>query len=167
MGVAQAQGISFAVSADHVRELLAGQHTATTSATPASSLNQTLNARAPSDTESARERATSAYDQVIAQLARKADAIDDYWRRFKTSCYRGPVAGGFDREWFALFDARAMRGAVAEGCGSAFGDVQQQANSVRDAVIAADEAARRADVFPGTRREILKRNRLDYAGWHP
>ena len=30
---------------------------------------------------------------------------------------------------------------------------------------AADEAARRADVYPGTRRDLRQRYRLDYAGW--
>jgi len=168
MGVASAQGISFAVAADHVRELLGGQHTTLTSATPASSMNQTLNGRTVSDTDVSRERALNAYDEVIGQLARKADALDDYWRRFKSTCYKGPVAGsGFAREWFALFDARAMRGTVLEGCTNAFADAQQQANAVRDGVTAADEAARRADVYPGARRDILKRHRLDYAAWHP
>ena len=167
MGVAQAQGISFAVSVDHVRALLAGQHTTTSSATPASSLNQALNARTASDTDTARERATGAFDQVIGLLARRADALDDYWRRFKSTCYRGAVAGGYDREWFAIFDPRAMRGAVVEGCSNAFADARQQANDVRAGVIAADEAARRADVYPGTRRDILKKYRLDYPAWHP
>jgi hypothetical protein len=165
MGVASAQGISFAVAVDHVRELLGGQHTTMTSATPASSLNQTLNARTESEAETTRERATSAYDQAMAQLARKADALDDSWRRFKSACYRGPVSGVFDREWFALFDASAMRGAVAPGCDSAFADAQLQAATVRDAVLAADEAARRADVYPGIRRDILKKYRLDHPGW--
>jgi hypothetical protein len=167
MGVAQAQGISFAVSVDHVRELLSGRHTTSTSATPASSLNETLNARTASDTDSSRERATTAYEQIITQLARKADSLDDYWRRFKSTCYNGPVAGGYDREWFALFDPRAMRGTVLEGCANAFTDARQQANEVRAGVVAADEAARRADVYPGTRRDVLKKYRLDYAGWHP
>jgi hypothetical protein len=167
MGVASAQGISFAVSVDHVRELLGGQHTTLTSATPASSLNQTLTGRTESDTDTSRERAASLFDQIIGQLARKADALDDYWRRFRSTCYRGQIAGGFDREWFALFDARAMRGTLIEGCNGALSDAQQQANAVRDGVVAADEAARRADVYPGTRRDILKRYRLDYPAWHP
>jgi hypothetical protein len=167
MGVASAQGISFAVAVDHVRELLGGQHTSTTFATPASSMNQALNGRVESDTDSARERATTVYDQVVGQLARRADALDDYWRRFKTTCYRGSVAGSFDREWFALFDSRNMRGSVLEGCANAFSDAQQQANAVRDGVVTADEAARRADVYPGTRRDILRKYRLDYPAWHP
>jgi hypothetical protein len=60
-----------------------------------------------------------------------------------------------------------MRGTVLEGCANAFADARQQANAVRDGVVAADEAARRADVYPGLRRDILKRYRLDYAAWHP
>jgi S1-C subfamily serine protease len=167
MGVAQAQGISFAVAVDHVHEVLGGQHTATTSATPASSLNQTLNARVTSDTETSRNRATTAYDRAIDQLSRRADAMDDYWQRFKSSCYRGAISGGFDREWFALFDERMMHGAVAPGCTNSFSEVRQRANTLRDAVLAADETARRADVFPGVRRDILRKYRLDYPTWHP
>ena len=34
----------------------------------------------------------NAYDQVIGQLARQADALDDYWRRFKSILLQGPVA---------------------------------------------------------------------------
>jgi len=167
MGVASAHGISFAVAVDHVREMLDGHHASVGSGTPASSLTQVLNARGESDTDTSRERATGAFDQTVAQLARKADTLDDYWRRFKSACYRGPVAGGFDREWFALFDPRAMRGEVINGCGNSFAEAQQQANAVREGVVAAEEAARRADVYPGTRRDILRKYRLDYAGWHP
>ena len=58
-----------------------------------------------------------------------------------------------------------MQGAVSPGCTSAFGDLQRAADEVRDGVAAAGEAARQADVYPGTRREILRRYRLDYAGW--
>ncbi len=166
MGVASAQGISFAVAVDHVEELLAGRHTSTTTATPASSLNQTLSSRASgSDTDAAREQAARAFEQTIAQLARRADALDDYWRRFRSSCYTGPISGTFDREWFAFFEPRAMQGAVANPCGSAFSDIQQQANAVRVGVVSAEEAARRADVYPGTRRDIRRKYRLDYAGW--
>jgi S1-C subfamily serine protease len=166
MGVTSAHGISFAVAVDHVAEMLAGQHTSTTTATPASSLNQTLNSRVSgSDTDAAREQAARVFEQTIAQLTRRADALDDYWRRFRSSCYTGPIAGTFDREWFAFFEPRAMQGAVANSCRNAFSEMQQQANAVRDGVVSAEEAARRADVYPGTRRDIRRKYRLDYAGW--
>jgi S1-C subfamily serine protease len=166
MGVASAQGISFAVAIDHVQDLLAGRHVSTTMATPASSLNQTLSSRASgSDTDAAREQGARAYEQTLAQLARHADALDDYWRRFRSTCYRGPISGAFDREWFAVFEPRAMQGVVANGCDSAFSDIQHQASAVRDGVRSAEEPARRADVYPGTRRDLRRRYRLDYAGW--
>ena len=168
MGVASAQGISFAVSVDHVRELLGGQHTVLTSATPASSLNQTLNARTESDTDVTRERAMNAYDQVIGQLARKADALDDYWRRFRSTCYRGPVAGAAST---ASGSRCSMRGrCVARSSRAAPTRLPTPGNRPTPyghGVVAADEAARRADVYPGARRDILKRYRLDYAAWHP
>jgi hypothetical protein len=56
-----------------------------------------------------------------------------------------------------------MQGAVAPGCGVFFGEFRQMADAIHDAVIAADEAARQADVYPGTRRDVLRRWRLD--GW--
>ena len=58
-----------------------------------------------------------------------------------------------------------MQGAVSPGCTSAFSDIQRVANDVRDAVVAAGETARQADVYTGTRREILQRYKLAYAGW--
>ena len=63
--------------------------------------------------------------------------------------------------WY--YKQRAMQGAVAPGCAAYFGEFRQLADSIRDAVIAADEAARRADVYPGTRRDVLRHWRLD--GW--
>jgi S1-C subfamily serine protease len=166
MGVASAHGISFAVAVDHAQELLSGQHASTTTATPALSLNQTLGSRTPgSDTDATRDQAARAYEQTITQLARRADALDNYWRRFRSSCYQGPISGTYDREWFAIFDPRAMQGVVVNGCGGSFADAQQQANNVRDGVVSAEEAARRADVYPGARRDILRKYRLDYAGW--
>ena len=58
-----------------------------------------------------------------------------------------------------------MQGTVPPGCQSAFGDIQRAADGIRDAVVAAGEAARQADVYPGLRRDLLRRYRLDYPGW--
>ena len=58
-----------------------------------------------------------------------------------------------------------MQGTVRSGCTSAFGDVRHAADEIRDGVVAAVEAARQADVYPGTRRDVLRRYRLDYPGW--
>jgi hypothetical protein len=69
-------------------------------------------------------------------------------------------AAGLDREWFALWDRSAMQGAVAPGCERAFAEIERAAADLRANVRALDETARRADVYPGTRRELLRRYRL-------
>ena len=74
---------------------------------------------------------------------------------FKANCYQGRVVGSFDRDWYAIFDQRAMQGAVAPGCGPAFADIQRSARRSAATAWRADEAARQADVFPGSRRDRL------------
>ena len=161
-----AQGLSFAIAIEHAQALLAGKRPTEPRGTPLSTLNEAMSGRqAPADRDVARDRSAKTYEQLIATLARRADALDDRWRSFKRSCYEGRVAGVFDREWFVFWDPRAMQGAVSPGCGSAFNDIRRAADDIRDAVVAAGEAARQADVYPGTRRDVLRRHRLDYAGW--
>jgi hypothetical protein len=58
-----------------------------------------------------------------------------------------------------------MQGVVATSCMPYFEELKRQATDIQQAVTAADEAARRADIYPGTRRDVLRRYRLDYPGW--
>jgi S1-C subfamily serine protease len=166
MRSAVAQGLSFAVAIDHAADLLAGKR-AVAAGTPSANLNEALreSRSGVSEASAMRVQATRAYEQAIVQIARRADALDNYWRRFRAACYEGRVSGPFEREWFALFDARAMQGAVAPGCGSSFGEVQRMAADIRGEVLALEEGARRADVYPGDRRDVRRKYRLDYPGW--
>jgi len=165
MRSAVAQGLSFGVAIEHAQALLSGRRTVATG-TPVAGLSQAMTARqGVSESDVAREASTRAYEQVIASTARKADDLDDRWRTFKGACYEGRVAGAFDREWFAFWEQKAMQGAVSPGCGQMFADLRRSAEDVRGTVVSADEAARQAGVYPGRRREILKRYRLDYSGW--
>jgi len=161
------QGLNFAVSIDHARAVLEGRPQPAVSnaaGTPDASLRALSPAR-PSGADQQRADGLRSYDQRLAQLAARADALDDYWRRFKATCYKGPLAGSFDRPWFAIWEPRAMQGAVASGCESSFDEVQRAAGEIRDQVLAAEEAARHSDVFPGPRRDLRRKYRLDYAGW--
>jgi len=157
-------GLSFAVAIDHARTVLEGK-AATPSTTAGTSQYRAISPAVASPADQRRDDAGKRFDQAIAQLARRADVLDTRWRSFRKNCYEGRIVGSFDREWYALWDQRAMQGAVAPGCGVFFGEFRQMADAIRDTVIAADEAARQADVYPGTRRDILRRWRLDYAGW--
>ena len=162
----QSQGLNFAVSIDHARALLDGSPQAPpAAATSAEPSLRALNPAVPSPADQNRMQATRAYEQLLGQVARKADGLDQAWRTFRKSCYEGAVVGTFDHEWFALWEPRAMQGAVSPGCGVYFGDIRTQANDIRNMAIAAEEAARQADIYPGVRRDLRRKYRLDYAGW--
>jgi len=143
MGYSGRQGLNFAVAADHARALLDGRPMPVAPAAARSDDLRTLSPAVPSETEQARTTGAKVFEDALSQLARQAQALDDYWGRFRQACYQGRVAtAGLDHEWFALFDDRAMQGAVAPGCGATFADVRNRATDIRDAVSAADEAAR-------------------------
>lgn len=169
VGAGVAQGLSFAVAIDHAQALLAGHRPQGAAATPIAGLSQAMgNAPSPparSETETRREQGARDYEAVVVQTAREADQLDGYWAQFRRVCYSGEIGGGFTRDWFAVFDSRAMRGTVAPGCAAQFAEVLRVAQQVRDRLVDADETARKADVYPGTRRDLLRRYRLDYQGW--
>jgi S1-C subfamily serine protease len=165
MGFSGRQGLSFAVAIDHAEEIVAGRRRSAGAQTPLANLNAAMQPRGPSQADALRDQGTKTFEQTMAVLAHRADQLDDYWRRFKTACYEGRVGGSFDREWFAIWDQRAMQGAVSPGCGPAFGDVRRQAEDLKAQIMAADEAAREADVLPGVRRDMRRKLRLDGPAW--
>jgi hypothetical protein len=166
MGYTERQGLGFAVAIDHAQAVLGGRAVSFTAPTAASGGDmQSLSPAIPSARDQRRASGEKALHETLADLARHADALDAYWQRFRRSCYLGRVTGSFEHEWFAVFDARALPGEVAPGCGPAFEDIKRQAFEIRDAVLAGDETARQADVYPGIRRDARHKHRLDYAGW--
>ena len=113
------------------------------------------------------QRATGAdnFTSTLAALARRADALDTWWNQYRSSCRVTAVPGGHTREWFHLYDPHSPLHQTAAYCATALNALQAEADAIHAAMLGADEAARRADVFPGTRRELRRRFRLDYAGW--
>ena len=167
-----AQGLSFAVAIEHAEALLAGRRGTDPADTPLASLTQSLDgapasaSAQPTDVDALRAQAERTFAGTIEHLAEGANQLETYWSQFVRSCYQGAVTGGFARNWFALFDANAMKGSVAPGCSGQFDYLQSTAKQAREKVMAADETARRAGVYPGARRTILAKYRLDYPGWN-
>ena len=162
----EAQGLSFAIAIEHATALLAGKRSTDPKSTPLATLNQAMSGRSAGPvTASGGDRGTRAYEQTLAAQAQRADALDEQWRAFKRICYQGRIADTPGHEWFAIWNPSAMQGTVPPGCQSAFGEMQRAANGIRDTVVAAGEAARQADMYPGLRRDLLRRYRLDYPGW--
>jgi hypothetical protein len=166
MGVATQEGLAFAVAIDHAQALLLSQRpVAATGSTPLANLNRALNDTGASPADTIREQGTRAYEQALSQLALRSDGLDRDWTRFRSICYATAIGGRFTREWFALFEPRAMPGPVAPGCEGILTDLRQAADGIRTEMRAQGETARRAGVYPGVQREIRERLRLDYSDW--
>lgn len=164
MGYVERQGLNFAVAADHAQVLIDGGVPAAVPPRIAVADHREISPAVPSSTDRQRTDGEDAYARQLADLARRADNLDDAWSQFRESCYEGRIAGHFERPWFALFDERAMQGAVPAGCAGWFGQMRREATTLRDAVASADQAARRAGVYPGVRRDTARAHRLDYPG---
>jgi hypothetical protein len=167
IGSAVAQGLSRSASRSSTRKACWRVAGRPGTGTPAASLNQAMSGRpATTGSDAAREEGVKTYEQAMAGLARTADALDESWRNFKSSCYEGRIAAGsLQREWFALWDQRALQGVVAPGCEGTFASIRGVARDVREGVLNAQEAARRAGVYPGTLRDVWRRHRLEYPDW--
>jgi hypothetical protein len=119
----------------------------------------------PSPADQQRQAGAQQYDQVVQALARRAAQIDDYWQRFRAACGGTVPASGGDREWFELLARTPAYAAGDVQCGNWLADLQQMAGGVRAEMRAAADAARRADVYPGTLRDLRRRHRMDWTGW--
>jgi hypothetical protein len=167
MGFTERQGLNFAVAIDHARALLEGRpaQAGTASTAPPAASMRGLSPTIPSETDQTRAEGVHRYEQAIAQIARRADTLDNAWRQNGGSCYTGRTAAGLDREWFTVFNDRSTADIIAPGCDRWFADFRRQAGEVAAGVIAVEELARQADVYPGVRRDLRRRYRVDYPGW--
>jgi S1-C subfamily serine protease len=160
MGYRNSQGLNFAVAIDHARALIDGTASQVSTATAAAD-PLGLSPAVPSEADRARSDAEKAYEQSLVNLGRRAEALDEYWARFRAQCYdTGRISGTYDREWMATLTSSGMLDPVRAGCGDWLADIQRQGNTVRTGVLSADEAARRAGLYPGARRDALQKHRL-------
>lgn len=160
------QGLNFAIAIDHARPLLEGRQPAEADTAPFLQKTNTvpLDPR-PTETDLRREDGTRRYEATLAAIAQHAEWLDRYWTRFKEVGYEGRIVGTFDREWYALYENGALPGKVLTGYENTFSELRRHADEIRTQVITTEEAARKADVYPGIRRELRRKYRLEYAGW--
>jgi hypothetical protein len=160
------QGLNFAIAIDHARPLLEGRQPAESdTAAFIQKVNEVPTDPRPSETEQQRDQGTQLYEARLAAIAQHANWLDAYWKRFLEAGYDGKVNGNFDRGWYAVYEADALPGRVNLGYENALSDIRHHAEDIRNQMLATEEAARKADVYPGTRRELRQKYRLDYPGW--
>jgi hypothetical protein len=162
-----AESLGFGIAADHVRALMEGRTPASPSGTAPSLAEVTHGTESETPlSEDLRGQGDAAYEQTMVELGRRADALDEYWERVKTTCLvEKNVEASGDREWFAVWEPDFPDSPVIPACTDMYRDFLKTADVIRERVVQADEVARRAGVYPGTRRDLRTRHRLSWSGW--
>ncbi len=108
---------------------------------------------------------TQRYEEALLQLSRMADQLDSSMKGFLERHWDGKVRGPFDRSFYALWEDGALQGKPFPGFENRLADLRRRAESLKTALAQAEEQARKADVFPGDRRRLRARFRLEHRGW--
>jgi S1-C subfamily serine protease len=186
-----AESLGFAVAANHALRLIQGQ----TSTSPTSrhcgtiddnrapsrrdeSLESVFNGGGASETERAIDRGAAQFERVVQPLARQADVVDTWWKRYEAACAATPARHIVDgRDWFGIWiapAASAHESASASGlaetggspeCFTARSNIIAATESIRAAMAQADEDARRAGVPPGVVRSLRRKYAMDWSDW--
>lgn len=159
LGYKNAEGLNFGVAIDHARDLLEGRQA------NLGSQNGLADIQAQTrDSESDRQQ-QQGDQQLRARIGQLADAaanIDAGWKRYRDQCYKAPISGNYDRPWFAMLAPRGMPTDAGAGCPGYYNDMESSAKQFRTLMKRAIDDARRANVLPGTARDLLRTNRLEF-----
>lgn len=162
------ESLGFAVAIDHARPLLEGRP-AERLAAPAGSAQATplsgAFGAAPSQTEAIRLDGAVQFERVMQAAAKRADSIDDDWDNFRQDCRVTVPATSGDREWFVVWDRQPTFNGADPQCVRLIARITQVAAGIRGAMMFADEAARSASVYPGVRRQLRHKYKMDWDGW--
>jgi S1-C subfamily serine protease len=159
MGYKGAQGLNFGVAIDHARDLLEGRQGNLGST---SGLSDIQSRSSGSESDRQQQQGDEQLRARVGQLASAATQIDDNWKAFRERCYKTAIAGRYDREWFAVLVPRALPSDAGAGCSSYYGTLEGQVRQFQGLMRTAIDNARRANVLPGTMRDLLRTNRLDF-----
>jgi S1-C subfamily serine protease len=159
MGYRNAEGLNFGVAIDHARDLLEGRQANLGSQ---KGLTDIQSQAGGSESDRRQQQGDEQFRANMGQLADAARSVDAMWSRFRSQCYKSPIGGRYDREWFAVLVPRGLPGDAAAGCISYYqameADIKQFKGMMQRSII----DARRANVLPGTIRDVIRTNKLDF-----
>ena len=102
-------------------------------------------------------------------MSAKSDQADIAWKRYVEGCGlevthadAGAAIGG--RTWFAVAWASTTTTRVTDACAEA-GTFFALVDQIKRGMCVAEDRARQASVYPGTRREVRRKYRMDWDGW--
>jgi hypothetical protein len=170
----RAEGLGFAVAADHVRALVDGRPATVIAAAAglpdprasAATASQSMPGfgTSGSSVDTQREAGEEAYGRSMAAADPKARQIDGYWLRFRQACAPRARTSG-DREWFGVSEGAVESTTTDQNCPYWLNDLQTMSRDFEAAMRAAGDTARRAGVYPGTLRDLRRRYKLDWSGF--
>ena len=159
------QGLNFAVSIDHARDILEGRQTNLGSSQTGLANIEPLVPGGRSESDRRQQQGEQELAQRLASAEKAAAQFDEYWQRFRTTCYKSPIRGSYDREWFAVFTPGAIPGDAAAGCIDNYKAMTAEMARFHDYMRQTIQAARRANLLPGTVRDALRAKRLQSDAW--
>jgi S1-C subfamily serine protease len=157
------EGLNFGVSIDHARDILEGRETNLGVGTTGLANIESGGQAAESDRR--QQQGEQEFMRRIGSAEQAVPQLDQAWQRFRSICYKNPIRGTFDREWFAVFTPGAIPGDAAAGCIDFYQSMLTEINKFRDYMRTAVQDARRANVLPGTIRDTLRSKRLQSDAW--
>jgi S1-C subfamily serine protease len=160
LGYKNAEGLNFGVAIDHARDLLEGRQA--NLAGTQRGLNDIQSQSRGSESDRQQQQGEEQLRTRIGQLAEAARTIDGGWKRYRDQCYSAAIPGNYDRPWFALLVARGMPNDAGAGCPAFYADLESSVTQFRTLMRRALDDARRANVLPGTGRDLLRQNRLEF-----
>ena len=161
MGYKEREGLNFAVSIDHARDILEGRETNLgTGQTGLAAIESAAPGR--SESERRQQQGEQVFKQRVASAEQGADRLDQAWQRFRKDCYKSPIRGSYAREWFAVFVPGVIPGDAAAGCVTYYQNIAGEMQKFRDYMRTTVQDARRASVLPGTIRDTLSSKRLTF-----
>jgi S1-C subfamily serine protease len=160
------QGLNFAVSIDHARDILEGRQTNLGSTQAGlANIQPMVPGGATSESDRRQQLGEQEFNARIGSAENAANQLDDYWKRFRSSCYKSAIRGSHDREWFAIFAPGGIPGDAAAGCVDYYQSMATEMNKFRDYMRETIQVARRANVLPGTIRDTLRSKRISSDAW--
>lgn len=159
MGYRGAEGLNFGVAIDHARDLLEGRQV---NLGTQSGLSNIQSNASGSESDRRQQHGEEQFRQSVRALAQATAQIDAGWQRFRSQCYTSPIPGAYDREWFAVLVPRGIPGDAAAGCMAFYQSLENSIKQFHGLMQRITGDARRANVLPGTIRDALRANRLDF-----
>jgi S1-C subfamily serine protease len=159
MGYKGAEGLNFGVAIDHARDLLEGRQTNLGSARGLTDIQSQTRG---SESDRIQQQGDEQLRARLGQMVSAADRLDAGWERFRQQCFQTRISGNYDREWFAVLVPHALPDDAAAGCGSYYSAMESDIKQFKGLMQRLLSDARQAGVLPGTVRDALRQNRLDF-----